>query len=72
VEIPSRGIYNAYLGQVELTGKPLATFLEMSFALPANVRAAMNTSFTDLTFTIALNIPSGTTGGYLLDNLRVR
>jgi hypothetical protein len=71
VSCPSRGVYNQYLGQVELTGKPVGLFATYAFAVTDFVRARLtDASFSDLTFTAALNAPSGATGTYVFDNLR--
>ncbi len=72
VSAPSRGVFNQYLGLVELTGLPLGMFQTVSFSIPNNVAQALaGQTYADLTFTIALNVPSSGTGVYLFDNLRV-
>jgi hypothetical protein len=69
---PSSGVYNQYLGQVELTGKPLGEFVTYEFQVPDFVRSRLAAgTFTDLTFTLALNAPFGATGTYIFDNLHV-
>jgi hypothetical protein len=72
VSAPSLGINNAYLGQHELTGLETGRFHELSYTLPAAIRSSLNgTTYSDLRFTIALNVPSGGTGVYYVDNLDV-
>lgn len=70
VELPSRGIYNYYLGQHELTGKPLGKFITLEFTVPSTVKAALAGSYNDLKLKLAINVPYGN-GPYLLDNLRL-
>jgi hypothetical protein len=70
VSAPSLGIYNAYLGQVELTGLPLNKWQTIAFQLTPTMAAQLSGTYSDLTFTIALNVPDSQTASYLLDNLR--
>jgi hypothetical protein len=71
ISSPSLGVYNQYLGQSELTGQQLGTFITYQFSVTDFVRKQLASgSFSDLTFTIALNAPSGAKGTYLFDNLR--
>jgi len=71
VSIPSQGVYNAYLGQQELTPLPLDQFKTVQFSVPSNLVAALNANYTDLQFSIAFNVPSGAPGVYYVDNFRV-
>jgi len=71
VDIPSRGINSAFIGQVELTGFPLSQFKEVDYTLPANVLAALRGTYTDLRFTVVINVPSNATGTYRVDNFQV-
>ncbi len=72
VNSPSRGLFNRFLGQVELTGLPRGSFQTLRFPVSDAVRTALrNATFSDLTFTVALNAPAGATGTYVFDNLRV-
>ena len=71
VSVPSRGVYNQYLGQSELTGQQLGTFQTYQFAVTSFVRTQLaGATFSDLTFTVALNAPAGAKGTYIFDNLR--
>lgn len=72
VSAPSRNVYNAYLGQNELTGQPVAQWNSEEFAMPPSVSDQLNAApYDDLTFTVVLNVP-GAPGEYLLDHLRTR
>jgi arabinan endo-1,5-alpha-L-arabinosidase len=70
-EVPSRNVFNAYVGQVELTGKPLGSFTSMQLAVPDAIGAVLAAGVEDLQIKLALNVP-GAPGTYLLDNLRIR
>jgi alpha-tubulin suppressor-like RCC1 family protein len=66
-DIPSKNVFNAFIGQVELTGRPTGVFQRVEFALSASQLTTLRSSYTDLDFKIALNLPTGETGTYLLD-----
>lgn len=66
-----RGLDLAYLGQVDLAGKPLGSFTTLEYAVPTSVRSALGSGCSALKLTVGLNVPSGT-ATYLLDNLRLR
>jgi hypothetical protein len=71
VSVPSHGVFNQYLGQSELTGQQLGTFQTYQFAVTSFVRNQLaGSTFSDLTFTLALNAPAGAKGTYIFDNLR--
>ena len=71
VSCPSQGINNQFLGEVELSGLPLATWQTLAFQIPGSTVQALSThTYTDLTFSVALNVPSNETGHYLLDDIR--
>jgi hypothetical protein len=55
VSCPSAGMHNAYLGQVELTGKPTNRFSPLAFSVPANVQTALSQARTDCFFSLAVN-----------------
>ena len=44
VSVPSKGINNHYLGQHELTGKPLERFFRLSYVVPPSVGARSTTA----------------------------
>jgi lysophospholipase L1-like esterase len=69
---PSVNIYNAYVGQVELTGLPTDSFHTMAFSISDHgMLTALGHGCADLWFSIAINVPWNETGTYLLDNLQV-
>ena len=72
VNCPSRNIFNAFVGQVELTGLETSRFHTMAFSIsnPATL-AALDHGCADLWFSIAINVPWNESGTYLLDNLQV-
>jgi hypothetical protein len=71
VSVPSKGVYDAYLGQQELTGRPLNQFFRLDFAIaPALANVLRAGGYTDFRVNVVLNVPTNATGSYLLDNLR--
>ena len=71
VNCPSRGIYSAFLGQVELTGKPLNVWNTITFPLNNDqVTRLLQSGYSDLTFTVVVNVQVPTSGTYRVDNLR--
>jgi hypothetical protein len=68
-DCPSKGINNSFVGQVDLTGKPLNQFITLSFST-ANVASHIGSSCSNFDVSIAINAASGVTGPYLLDNLQ--
>jgi len=71
VNCPSRGINSVFLGQVELTGKPLNVWNTVTFPLTnALITSLLQGGYTDLTITVVINVPVPTTGLYRIDNLR--
>ena len=72
ISAPSRNVYSAYLGEVELTGLPTGVFTTLQFAVPAAVATALEgATYSDLTVGIVINVPNGTTGVYIIDNFRL-
>lgn len=66
---PSANMNNAYIGQVELTGKPVGAYSTLAFPIPDWIRNTLSAPHTDCYFRIAVNMnltPSPPT----LDNLR--
>ncbi len=73
ISCPSRNVYNQYMGQVELTGTPLGTFKTWEFKLSDYVAQSLQgATYSDLTLTVVLNLPSSGTATYILDNLRLK
>jgi lysophospholipase L1-like esterase len=68
---PSRGVYNAFVGQAELTQLKTDRFHTIQFAIPDSTLGALDRGCTDLSFSIALNVPWNERGKYLLDNLQL-
>ena len=70
VSIPSQGLNNAYLGQVDLTPLPLGQWNTATFTPTAAVLTKLRGTYADLRVTIVVNAPSMETKPYLIDNLR--
>ena len=68
---PSANVFNSFIGQVELTGKPQGAFSTATFTLPPSLVAALNTAHDDCSFSLAVNM-SQTSEPPVLDNLRFR
>lgn len=69
---PSRNVFNAFVGQQELTGFETGRFHSMAFSISDRATLdALDGGCMDLSFSIALNVPWNEAGTYLLDNLRV-
>jgi len=71
ISIPSKGIYNCWLGSMELLNQPEGVWLDFSKPLPLNVTAALFAGPSDVQVSISLNAPAAT-GKFHLDNLRFR
>ncbi|HEY2409605.1 MAG TPA: hypothetical protein VGI10_26555 [Polyangiaceae bacterium] len=69
---PAEGINHSYIGQVELTGKPVGAFSTLAFDLSASQLQPLQAgTATDCSFNFALNVNStGPTLSWVLDNLR--
>jgi len=70
VDCPSKNVNNAFLSQVELTGKPTGRFNTLTFPVPAAIRNAVGSSCEDFNVRVAVNVPNNAPGTYLLDNIR--
>jgi hypothetical protein len=70
VDCPSKNIFNAFVGQVELTGKSLNVFNRLSFPVPQALSNSVGSSCSNFDISIALNVPSNATGTYLLDDIQ--
>jgi len=70
IDCPAHNLFNAFVGQVELTGLPLGVFNTMKIAIPAATRAAIGASCPNMSLTVTLNVPTTQTAAYLLDNIR--
>jgi hypothetical protein len=70
VSVPSKGINNQFVGQVELTGRPLNQFFPVDFNLPPGLVATLQAGgYTDFRAKIVINVPFNATGNILFDNL---
>ncbi|HEX3048767.1 MAG TPA: glycoside hydrolase family 44 protein [Bacillota bacterium] len=68
-QAPEAGIYNQYIGQVELTGLEVGAWNTIRFTLPEKIVNLFNGSYSDIFTTIAFN--TGHTGeAFRIDNLR--
>lgn len=56
ISAPSANLYNAYLGQVELTEFPIDSFWKASFALPSQVLTMLGGDYNDVELKFALNV----------------
>ena len=66
---PSANMFNVYLGQIELTGQPLQTFIRPTFTVPPEAMSILTDNRNDVTITITINVNGGTQG-WLLNDLR--
>ena len=66
---PSANVFNAYIGQVELTGKPVGQFSTLTFQLPSGIFNLLKGAHPDCFFTISVN-GNATPTPPVLDNLR--
>jgi hypothetical protein len=58
LDCPPRNIYNAFIGQVELTGLEADSFHTMAFSISdPGTLAALDGGCVDLSFAIAINVP---------------
>jgi hypothetical protein len=69
--IPSRGVNGVSIGQLDLLSFPVDALTRVVFPVPSALGTALSRTFTDLTFTFVLNVPSGISGNYVLDYLRL-
>jgi hypothetical protein len=66
---PSGNVFNQYIGQVELTGKPQNQYSTLRFPLPAATLSTLAQPLKDCSFSFALNVnPTGQR--WIMDNLR--
>jgi FtsP/CotA-like multicopper oxidase with cupredoxin domain len=70
VDCPSKNVNNAFVGQVELTGKTLNAFNKLTFPVSTAIKNSVGSSCSDFNFSLAVNVPTNATGTYLIDNLQ--
>jgi hypothetical protein len=66
---PSGNVFNQFIGQVELTGKPQNHYSTLRFPLPSATRSTLARALDDCAFAFALNV-NETGQLWLFDNLR--
>ena len=66
---PSANMNNAYIGQVELTGKTVGAYSTLVFPIPSSIKAVLSQTHSDCFFSIAVNANQTPTAP-TLDNLR--
>lgn len=70
IEVPSRGLWNQWVGQWELTGRPQGVWQSLHLPIPSNITSQLQgANYSDLKVRIAVNLNPGS-GPLLLDNLR--
>ncbi|MEO6598413.1 MAG: LamG domain-containing protein, partial [Polyangiaceae bacterium] len=73
LDCPTHGVWNSYVGQVELMGLPRDTFTTLTFALSSALRTQLASGCEQMELRLALNVPLTLPAqSYLLDNLRLR
>jgi hypothetical protein len=65
------GIYNQWIGQVDLTPLPKGNWTDVSFVVPAWIISNITGAIPYLVFRIVLNTPQ-LSSGYSVDNLRLQ
>jgi hypothetical protein len=71
IEVPSLGLYNQWVGQLNLTGLSLGTWNTLSISIPSSLGSQLaGKTFSDLTVRMAVNIPSGS-GPVLFDAMHL-
>jgi hypothetical protein len=66
---PSANLFNVYIGQAELTGRPTNAFSTLAFPLPPTIQAAFSQVHNDCSVSFGLNT-NATAVAPVLDNLR--
>lgn len=70
IEVPSRGLWNQWVGQWELTGRPQDEWQTLHLPLPSYITTQLQgADYSDLKVRIAVNLNPGS-GPLILDNLR--
>jgi hypothetical protein len=72
VSIPSLGLYNVYLGQIDLLQQVAPKqWTKLNFALWPELKAALDAQYSDLELKIAMNVPYDFEDIILVDNWQV-
>ncbi|HEY5959068.1 MAG TPA: hypothetical protein VIV60_21065 [Polyangiaceae bacterium] len=69
VNIPAANLNNAYVGQVELTGRPLGVWQTVELTLPNEIRQALLGDYPNAQFILSTNL-SECSARFRIDNLR--
>ncbi len=70
LDVPSRGVNNAFIGSADLTGLSIGNYHTFTFTIPQAVRTALQgATYNDMRIKITLNVQDGS-NPHLLDNLR--
>jgi hypothetical protein len=70
ISAPSKGLSNVFLGQQELTGRPLGRYVPLTFSVPASVVTTLKAGgYNDFKIKLVVNVPFNASGTYLFDNL---
>lgn len=69
VDLHAAGMYDAYVGQVDLTGLPTNAWSKITFTLPGNLIQALSMDLPGLNFKVSLNVTCGN-DPFRVDNLR--
>ncbi len=67
LDAPSVGIFNQFVGQVELTGFPLGQFKRVELPIPATLKTKLNGDYQDLRLRVVVNASPHEPAGYQLD-----
>jgi hypothetical protein len=70
ISAPSANVFNAYMGQVELTSLPQGQFVRVGFTIPDYALHALTEDHPDVSFTIVLNV-NPSVSGWLIDDLQI-
>jgi len=69
ISAPSAGVNNVSLGTISTTGRPTNRYSQFEFALPTNVRTALDGTASDVTVKIVLAVTAGS-GPWFIDAVR--
>jgi hypothetical protein len=70
-ECASKGLAKTSWGTKSLVGLPTNKFSTLAFKVPSTSLSKLANGCSDLRLTVALSVPSSSTGNYLLDNIQL-
>jgi hypothetical protein len=70
-ECASKGLAKTSFGTKSLVGLPTNKFSTLAFKVPSTSLSKLANGCSDLRLTVALSVPSSSTGNYLLDNIQL-